>query len=294
MTSSILSADEICRKSDEKNLIENFDIESLDGVASYDFRVGETVFVTTEAGGPSARHIREEGTISLQPGHAYAIKSKEILHLPDTIQVHLSLRFRLAAKKLFYSGGLVDPGYDNALYFVIFNLSSSEYPISYEDPIVRGEFREVGDIHDTIEFQGHSRSVEELINKGSDFQSGPNMEELLPQSPSRSREYRDWEMINHDLEEIIGDISRVDGALEDMARDIRDLEETRVNNQPRLNNVEEQISEIRSEVNQHDTAVESLSSDYEQIRTLLEYLLLAAVAAIIGSATFALITNLLM
>lgn len=274
-------------------MIEHFDLDSIDGVGSYDFRVGETVFVTTESGGPTARSIREEGELPLQPGHAYAIKSREKLNLPETIQVHLSLRFRLAAKKLFYSGGLVDPGFSNELYFVIFNLSSSEYPIEYEDPLVRGEFRRIDEVTEPIEYDGRTRFASDLVDKGADFESGPDMSDLLPQNPSRSREYRDWEMMNLDLEGVIDSVERAEREMDQLEHDHHDINERQIDAKTRLQSLEDEVSEIDDFVTRHDTAVETLRTDYEQIRTLLEYLLLAVVAAIVASITFAILTSVL-
>lgn len=164
----------------EENLIENYDPESAKG-ASYDFRVGEKVVVARpDAEEHKVEYLKDQGEVTIKPGNAYTIYSKEKVNMPNDIQGRLSLKFRLAAKKLFFSGGLVDPGYEGHLFFTIFNLSSSNYTFQYGDPVAAGEFRLINE-------------TEKPYDRGR-MESIPD--NMLPRKPDIDHKIRNIEQIN--------------------------------------------------------------------------------------------------
>lgn len=289
--SNVLNAAEITRLAENEDMIANFDIGALDGVGSYDFRVGDVVWVTSEGKDPDTRNLEEQGELALEPGHAYAIKSMERLELPDTIQVQLSLRFRLAAKKLFYSGGIVDPGYSNALYFVIFNLSSSIYTIRFGDHLVRGEFRRVQPIeNDQIHFDESTRDKESLFQK---MNEGPDMKELLPSSPSRSRDFRGLEMINYELDELLDKFSSVHRTLDKTESRLQNIDKTANNSHEKISGLERDFSRLRNKLTEIEGKALTNEDNITQVRHYHEYLILVIVAAVIASVLFAIISAIL-
>lgn len=293
MTSSILNSAEICRLVEDEGMIEDFNLNSFDGLGSYDFRAGETVYVMGETKGkdPEPIHLEKTDSLSLQPGHAYAIASKEKLNLPENIQVQLSLRFRLAAKKLLYPGGFVDPGYADRLLFVVYNLSSTDYTIQYGDPLVRGEFRRINGFEDntTLVYNEDTREISELITKEEGFEDGPL--ELLPESPSRSQEYRDLEMMNHDLDEAEQKLTDLNQILNEFQKDVQNLNETDAQTSSKIDRLEEEISSIKEQMAENSAKVNSNEENYKQIRQYLEYLVLVVLATVIATATFAIVTS---
>jgi len=293
MTSSILNSVEICRLVEDEGMIGNFDLDSFDGLGSYDFRAGETVYVMGQSRGEEAEaiHLEKTDSINLQPGHAYAIESKERLDLPDTIQVQLSLRFRLAAKKLLYPGGFVDPGYSDNLLFVIYNLSSTDYTIEHGDPLVRGEFRRINAIdgEERLQYGSQTRAPSELISKLEEFEAGPP--DLLPESPSRSQKYRDLEMMNHDLEEAETTLTELQETIFEIRSDIQDIREKNTRTDERLGNLEASLSSVETDIAETSTKVRANEENYVQIRQYLEYLVLVVLATVIASATFAFVSS---
>jgi len=124
--------------------IEPFDEGCVKGV-SYDFRAGERVVVARP---DENRYITEslsaaEGGIPIKPGYAVAFESLEQVDVPVNVKGRLALRATLANEKLFYSGGLIDPGYWGQLYFTLINLGNQEVRIEHEQRLVSGEFVEV-------------------------------------------------------------------------------------------------------------------------------------------------------
>lgn len=193
MPDETLTADRLRNEADGE-WIKDFDDQCVKG-ASYDFRAGETVVVARP---DENRYITESlsdaGEIPIKPGYAAAFESYEMLDLPENVKGRLSLRSTLANKKLFYSGGLVDPGYWGNLYFTLFNLGNHEVTVAYGERIVSGEFVEIAP-----------------TERRRDREEGPVTTPPDPMKPVLGAEIRmrDWEEMNQLLTDHEAELDRL-------------------------------------------------------------------------------------
>lgn len=126
------------------NLLTPFDEKMVRG-ASYDFRVGEVVFVSdpdSETGVTAISLGAAEGQdkYALPPGRAAVVRSLEKLAIPADMKGHLSLRNFFATKLLFFVGGPIDPGYHGFLFFPVANLSDVAITLKHGEPLITCEF----------------------------------------------------------------------------------------------------------------------------------------------------------
>lgn len=186
MADKTLTDDDLKALSEGENpLVDPLDDgECLEG-SSYDFRAGgKVVVVSPEANEHHTRSLEDEGEIEVEPGYAYTFYSLEQVRFPNDLKGRLSLRSHLANKKLLYSGGLVDPGYEGYLFFNILNLGTTTLTIEHGEPIVTGEF---------------VRIEETTPYEGGPVTSLPA--DKLPALSDEPREVRNWEEVNELLTE---------------------------------------------------------------------------------------------
>lgn len=220
-----LASETLQQYAEERGMIENFEPECASG-ASYDFRVGEKVIVARpEADQHKIEFVKDQQQISIKPGNAYTIYSRERVSLPPNIQGRLSLKFRLASKKLFYSGGLIDPGYEGYLFFTIFNLSSSEYTFKYEDPIASGEFKRI-------------EKTDKPYDRG-EMDSLPD--EMLPKQPELDHRIRNWEQMNSALSDHEKQLSNVQERVRNIDSTLSEVE-TRL--QDRMADIDNRLNSL--------------------------------------------------
>lgn len=179
-----LVQEQLRKRAENGQLLIGSDDESFKG-SSYDFRAGEEVIIADpESEDHCYRDLERQESISIKPGSAVTFRSFEQLDLPDNIKGRLSPKSRLANKKVFYPGGLIDPGYTGYIWFTFFNIGTKSYEISYKDEIVTGEFIQ---IKPTIEY-----------NNGEKINKLP--EKMLPRVPSVGESYTfDWDDVNKRL-----------------------------------------------------------------------------------------------
>lgn len=60
--------------------------------------------------------------------------------MPLDMKGFLSLRSHLATKRLFYSGGIIDPGYHGYLFFTLVNLGDTALTLMHGQPLITAEF----------------------------------------------------------------------------------------------------------------------------------------------------------
>lgn len=201
MSDETLVAEQLEEKADE-GLITDFDPDSLSG-ASYDFRAGKTVVVARpDENVHRYESLKDAGKISLNPGAAYTFYSLEKVNLPSNIKGRLSMRSYLANKKLFFPGGLIDPGYKGYLFFTVFNLGNSTIEIEFGDEIVSGEFTRIKETNAYTEDE-----EDEVTQLGED---------KLPPLPSQPQKMYDWSEMNalltehdeklQDVEDTVGEV----------------------------------------------------------------------------------------
>lgn len=200
-----LTKTDLERRSESEKLLTNTDPLSFKG-AAYDFRAGEEAIVARpHQDEPKHILLKNEEDISIDPGSAVTFRSLEELDLPRDVKGRLSPKSALANKKIFYPGGIIDPGYSGYVWFTFFNLGSREFKVEYGDQIVTGEFIQ---INPTTEYNEGER-IEDL------------RDDLMPRVPAVDDEFSfDWGDINdqlqsvrrnsEDIQELEKDVSRLD------------------------------------------------------------------------------------
>jgi len=108
-------------------LIEPFSEESLQP-AGYDLRVGREGYVEEKS-----VNIEEKGAIAIPPREHVLILTLERVKLPDDIMGDIKVRSSLAREGLLGSFAWVDPGWDGNLTLMVFNASSREIELEYEE-----------------------------------------------------------------------------------------------------------------------------------------------------------------
>lgn len=221
MADRTLVADQLQRAVENQGIIEQFDPGCLEG-ASYDFRAGDRV-VRARPDAQTHEHLalHAQDSIKIEPGHAYLVYSREEVDLPADVKGRLSLRAELANKKLLYSGGLIDPGYEGELYFTIFNLGTGTFELEYEDRIVSGEFVQ----------------IEETESYSEKSQTGVS-EAKLPPLPSKEREMRNWGEMNKLLTDYGDRLDTIENdSLEDISDSVDRLEQDIEQTDALINNI---------------------------------------------------------
>lgn len=122
-------------------IIENGLDESVEGI-KYDFHLGTQILLA------GARQLdteklseAERAELALEPGEMAFALSEERLNLPNNIKVELSHKRKLSHCGILVGGGFcVDPLYKGWLVFLIYNFSSTRFPLRPGNKIIAGMF----------------------------------------------------------------------------------------------------------------------------------------------------------
>ncbi len=122
-------------------IIENGLDESVEGI-KYDFHLGTQILLA------GARQLdteklseAERSELALEPGEMAFALSEERLNLPNNIKVELSHKRKLSHCGILVGGGFcVDPLYKGWLVFLIYNFSSTRFPLRPGNKIIAGMF----------------------------------------------------------------------------------------------------------------------------------------------------------
>lgn len=127
----------------EKKLVENLSERELNNPegAGFDIRIGELYKIkgkgflgVTERETPEMEMIAkyEEGKIqkvSLLPGAYYALKTIEILNMPDDLLAIMTPRSTLFRSGVYIFGGQTPPGYKGGLVMGIYNFRDEDFEL---------------------------------------------------------------------------------------------------------------------------------------------------------------------
>ncbi len=124
-------------------LLEPFEPACVRG-ASYDIRVGEIAQLPPPEGEDQPRTValgpRFQASVWIPPGSTCVIRSFEKLRMPKNMKGRLALRAFHAKRLIFFPGGIVDPGYNDFLFFPIANLGDIPVELKYGEALISGEF----------------------------------------------------------------------------------------------------------------------------------------------------------
>ena len=100
---------------------------------SYDMRLGREVFLSSDK---KVRNLGDREALFIQPGDFALLTTHERLNIPPDLAAFITLRFRIALKGLInVSGFHVDPGYQNVLFFSVYNAGPNPVVIRQGDRI---------------------------------------------------------------------------------------------------------------------------------------------------------------
>jgi deoxycytidine triphosphate deaminase len=126
-----------------EELLEPFEPRCVKG-ASYDIRVGEIAQLPPPEGEDQPRTValgpRFQASVWIPPGSTCVIRSLEKVHMPRHMKGRLALRAFHTRRLIFFPGGIVDPGYNNYLFFPIANLGDVPVELKYEEALITAEF----------------------------------------------------------------------------------------------------------------------------------------------------------
>ncbi|MCK4387224.1 MAG: hypothetical protein KAW00_00495 [Dehalococcoidia bacterium] len=126
-----------------EKLLEPFELGRVKG-ASYDIRVGEIAQLPPPEGEDQPRTValgpRFQASVLIPPGSTCVIRSFEKIHMPKHMKGRLALRAFHAKRLIFFPGGIVDPGYNDFLFFPIANLGDTPIELKYGEALITAEF----------------------------------------------------------------------------------------------------------------------------------------------------------
>lgn len=129
---TIISAGEIVEDGIDK---------SVEGI-KYDFRLGTRILKS------GAKEINtdkltetERAELGIEPGEMVFVLSEEKLNLPSDIKVELSNKRKLSHCGILVGGGVcVDPRYTGFIVLLLYNFSSTRFPLRPGDKLIAGIF----------------------------------------------------------------------------------------------------------------------------------------------------------
>jgi deoxycytidine triphosphate deaminase len=112
--------------------------------SSYDVRVGEIVQLPPPEGEDKPRTValgpRFQPSVVIAPGVTCLIRSLEKVQLPQNMKGRLALRAYHSKRLIFFPGGIIDPGYNDFLFFPIANLGDTPVELKYGEALITAEF----------------------------------------------------------------------------------------------------------------------------------------------------------
>ncbi len=122
-------------------VIENFSPKCVQP-ATYDLRIGNEVFLSTEKG--ILDISKNGGHFRIDPGATAMLHTHEYLELPPNILGRPGIKSSIARKGLFPSIGIqADPGFKGCLFINLINLTPLTVSMDYLDTILSIEFHEL-------------------------------------------------------------------------------------------------------------------------------------------------------
>lgn len=134
----ILSTNEIeklCRGNADTDLIYPYDpSDNLGNPAKIELHLGEHCYCSSE---PDKIHVlKENDKVIIKPNTIFLFETKEKFNFPQYLSGRMSLKMKLIAQGLLMSNQtVVDPGYSNVLFGMLYNLSTQNIELKYGQAI---------------------------------------------------------------------------------------------------------------------------------------------------------------
>ncbi len=153
--------------------------KSVEGI-KYDFRLGTRILRS------GAKEINtekltetERAELGIEPGEMVFVLSEEKLNLPSDIKVELSNKRKLSHCGILVGGGVcVDPRYTGFIVLLLYNFSSTRFPLRPGDKLIAGIFYKL-DKSEVSEVRVEPESIEKFPDDVRAL-----MREYIPFSPN--------------------------------------------------------------------------------------------------------------
>jgi len=139
---TLVTGDRLREAVEHETFIKGGDLSSVEGV-KYDFRMGSRVRKAAYSQPIDMEELPviERSAMSVDPGEAVFVLTKEHLDLPNNFMAVLSPKRRLAHGGIIILGGFsVDPLYRGPLWLGLYNFSSTPYPLQAGRKLIAGMF----------------------------------------------------------------------------------------------------------------------------------------------------------
>ena len=132
----ILGREEIEKYIKEDKIIEDYNSEiSKNNPAKIELRLGEKCYISSNT--HRIVDLSEGKKVIIKPNDIFLYQTLEKVNLPNFIAGHVSLKMKHTALGLLMSSQTqVDPGYNNYLFGMMYNLSNRDIVFNYGDPII--------------------------------------------------------------------------------------------------------------------------------------------------------------
>lgn len=159
----IISTDKIASKCQVKDnaVIWPFDINDNKGnPAKVELHLGAKCYCSSDPN--IIVELKDGSKTSIAPNSIFLFQTLEKVNLPKNLSGRMGLKMSLVAKGLLMSNQTqVDPGYNNYLFGMIYNLSDQEIELEYGKPITTLEFFQTEESQDT--FYAYNGSMQNCL-----------------------------------------------------------------------------------------------------------------------------------
>jgi deoxycytidine triphosphate deaminase/soluble cytochrome b562 len=127
--------------------IQNGDASSVEDV-KIDLQMGSRILKASYGQPINTEELpaAERSGLAVEPGEVVFVLTKEIIHLPSTMMAVLSQKRTLAHSGIIVLGGFaLDPNYFGHLWFGLYNISSTSFPIRAGRKVIAAMFYELAE-----------------------------------------------------------------------------------------------------------------------------------------------------
>jgi deoxycytidine triphosphate deaminase/cell division protein FtsL len=272
----ILKRNSIRRLIESEKLIENresikdsYSRPPIISPAKMALHLGEKCYLSSKKG--VIIKLCKNKTVKIKPNDAFFYQTLEKVKIPNNIAGHAALKMKQSAKGLLMSTQpQIDPGYNNYLFGMFYNLSDNDVELAYGEDILTLELSQVETTGDKIFYEGglKDKSFEEFFANRVDS----SLNKLVSEN---KRLQANMKLAGGTITIIIMMITLVIGAttikpiydsrqlfkeLDDRQKDITELEKKFAEQQKEITRLKEKLSKLEPSANSQPSTV-SVKSD---------------------------------
>lgn len=142
---TLLNSVEIVKYCMTTGMIEPFDIKEVKGVTYTCHFSGKYFYWDGKSDDLIRKTEKDDPELILRPNSITYLEIKEMFRIPDYLIIRYNLQVNHVYKGLLLgTGPIVDPGFSGHLYIPLHNLTSNEYRVKKDAPLITLEFTKIG------------------------------------------------------------------------------------------------------------------------------------------------------